>query len=408
MRGVKEMAKRRGNKEGSIHQRDNGTWRAQVTVDGRRLSFSSKTRHEVQVWLKKTTVEIDEGMTYESTKLTFNEYLNGWLSSKKSFLQPATWTHYNQLSKKYIIPAIGSTKIRSLTPWLIQDLYDRLLASGVGTQTVIKIHTVLQSALNHAAKTGIMSSNPASTVIPPKVPFREMETFNESQVSSMLIAAKGNRFQALYQLAVTTGMRQMELLGLKWSDIDWSRQTLRVERQLVRPDGEGIKFSHPKTNYGRWEIALGSQTIEVLRDHYERQQTEINVAGDNWIEQGLVFTNSFRGPLHPRNLLRDFKKFLKNASLPLIRFHDLRHTAASLMLNHGIPLIIASRRLGHARASITLDMYGHMIPNMQVEAAEKLDELVTPIELHPIAPELHQEHTYAQSATINTPTGGHL
>jgi len=402
------MAKRRGNLEGTIHQRKNGSWRAQVTIDGRRLSYSAKTRLYVQEWLKKTIQEIDNGMTYSSTKININKFISNWLTSKRTSLQPATWTHYNQLSQKYIIPAIGSTKIRSLTPRLIQDLYDRLLANGVGIQTVVKIHTVLHSALNHAAKTGIISSNPASNVIPPKVPFREMETFNESQVTSMLIAAKGNRFQALYQLAVTTGMRQMELLGLKWSDIDWSRQTLRVERQLIRPDGEGIKFSHPKTKYGRREIALGPQTIDVLRDHFQRQLIEKDIASENWIEQGLVFTNSFGGPLHPRNLLRDFKTFLKNVGLPMIRFHDLRHTAASLMLNHGIPLIIASRRLGHARPSITLDMYGHMIPNMQVEAAEKLDELVTPIELHPIAPELHQEHTYTQSATINTPTGGHL
>ena len=402
------MVKRRGNKEGSIHQRDNGTWRAQVTIDGRRLSFSSKTRHESQVWLKKTTVEIDEGMTYASTKLTFNEYINGWLSSKKSSLRPATWMHYNQLSQKYIIPSIGSTKIRNLKPGKIQDLYNDLTSNGVGTQTVIKIHTVLHSTLSHAVKTGVLSSNPSSAAIPPKEPFKEMKTFNVNQIISMLIAAIGNRFHALFQLAVTTGMRQMELLGLKWTDLSWTKQTLRVERQLSRPDGEGIKFSHPKTKYGRREIALGLQTIEVLRDHYERQQTEIIAAGDNWIDHGLVFTNSFGGPIHPRNLLRDFKKFLKNAGLPVIRFHDLRHTSASLMLNHGIPLIVASRRLGHARPSITLDMYGHMIPNMQIEAAEKLDELVTPIELHPIAPELHQEHTYTHSETTNTPTGGHL
>ena len=177
----------------------------------------------------------------------------------------------------------------------------------------------------------------------------------------------------------------MELLGLRWDDLDWVKHTLKVERQLTRPGGDGAMFSAPKTRYGKRTIVLGAKTIEVLRKHRERQQAERLAAGDQWEEYNLIFTTGKGTPIHPRNLLRDFKKLLQDAGLPPIRFHDLRHTAASLMLNNNIAPIVVSRSLGHSKASITLDVYGHLMPSMQTEAAEIIDELVTPIPLesHP-------------------------
>lgn len=174
-------------------------------------------------------------------------------------------------------------------------------------------------------------------------------------------------------------------------NLDWIKQTLRVERQLAKPDGTGVKFSAPKTRHGRRTVALGSRSIETLRTHYEHQQVERISAGDCWQEYDLIFTTRNGTPIHPRNIYRDYKKLLKNAGLPDIRFHDLRHTAASLMLNNGIPPIVVSRRLGHARASITLDVYGHLIPSMQIEAAETIDDLVTPVPLHTVAHGLSAE-----------------
>lgn len=188
-------------------------------------------------------------------------------------------------------------------------------------------------------------------------------------------------------------MRQMELLGLKWTDIDWVKQTLKVERQLERSTIDQVKFVQPKTNYGRRSLALGDQTITVMRRHYERQNEERKAAGERWSEYGLIFTTKTGTPINYRNLVRAFKLLLQNAGLPSIRFHDLRHTAASLMLNHGIPVIVVSRRLGHTKPSITLDVYGHMFPSIQVEAPQKIDDLITPIEintqnqLHPTAPD---------------------
>ncbi len=149
----------------------------------------------------------------------------------------------------------------------------------------------------------------------------------------------------------------MELLGLKWIDLDWIKQTIKVERQLVRSEQGEIQFASLKTKFGRRMVSLGSKVIEVLRNQYERQRVERRAAGNLWTENYLIFTNDIGGPLEPRNLLRDFKKLLRDADLPLIRFHDLRHMAASLMLNHDVPVLLVSRLLGHAWPSIALDVH---------------------------------------------------
>jgi integrase len=318
-------------------------------------------------------------MTYTSTKITLGVYMDDWLTSTKSSKRTSTWSHYEQVTRSYIGPGLGQIKIKDLRPEHIQGFYNKLLEQEIGTYTIIKIHTILHSALEYAAKLGMINRNSASFVQPPKEPATEMAILNESQLSQFLIAAMTHRWDALFHLAIATGARQMELLGLKWTDLDWIKQTLKVERQLIRPEGKGVHFSTPKTRFGKRSIALGSKTIEVLRAHFERQQSERLAAGEKWQEHGLIFTTSLGGPIHPRNLLRDFKRLLRDAGLPAIRFHDLRHTTAALMLNNNIPLIVVSRRLGHAKASITLDYYAHLIPSMQTETAEKIDELIMPV-----------------------------
>jgi len=274
----------------------------------------------------------------------------------------STGLGYESACRLYIIPNLGQVRIRNLRPDQIQNMYNTLLEDGVGRYTIRKVHTVLHSALQHASKTSIINSNPAMNTQPPREPDKEMAILDESQVSQLLVAADGHRWKALYHLAIISGMRQMELLGLKWTDVDWVRSTIKVERQLLRSSGNGIEFSRPKTRYGKRSIDLGNKSIEVLRNHYEYQQKERQTAGEKWVENGLIFT-----------------ALLKEAGLVPIRFHDLRHTAASLLLNQGIPVLAVSRRLGHARASITLDIYGHLIPSMQSEIAKLIDELVIPI-----------------------------
>lgn len=375
------MTTKRGNNEGTIHRLPSGSFRAQVSLNGRRLGHTAKTRKDCADWLRKTLGQIDEGMTYSGTKITLEEFLADWLSSLKTALRPRTWEQYSQLTRAYISHGLGGYRIRDVSADKIQSFYDRLLTKGVGIHTVRKIHAILHNSFERAAKLGIINQNPVSLATQPKLPDEEMNILDENQISQLLIASKDSRLFPLLHLALATGMRQMEILGLKWTDLDWVRQTLKVERQLVRPEVGKVMFVSPKTRAGKRSLPLGSKTIEVLREHSEHQYAERIAAGDRWQENNLIFTSNIGSPIHPRNLLRDFKKLLRTAGLPPIRFHDLRHTAASLMLNNNIPAISVSRRLGHANPSITLNVYGHLLPSTQAEVAEMIDGLITPIQI---------------------------
>jgi len=377
------MAKKRGNNEGSIYRRSNGTWRGQVTLEGKRLTFTAKTKREVQAWIHKTLDEIDNGLNFESTKTTLTTFLKEWLISIEPALRYNTIKQYEQVTQQYILPVLGKYPIRDIKPEQIQRLYNNMVKKGYGLRTVQLVHSVLHRALVHGVKLGLLSRNPDDATTPPKPKRKEMRFLDENQVQQFLIVAKAqnDRFFTLYYLAIATGMRQGELLGLKWSDLDWEKGELTVCRQLTKKKGGGFELTAPKTKAGIRPISLGNNALDVLDEHREAQNLERQAVGVHWQDQGLVFTSSIGTPIDRSNMRWFFKALLKDAGLPDIRFHDLRHTAASLMLNNGIPLIVVSRRLGHAQPSITLDVYGHLIPGKQQEAASLMDELLTPIQI---------------------------
>ncbi len=221
-----------------------------------------------------------------------------------------------------------------------------------------------------------MPRNPASSTTPPKLSRKEMKFYNEAQIRTMLetIKAEGDRYLALFHLALTTGMRQAELLGLKWTDLDWNKGTLQIKRQLKRKKGGGFYYPPPKSKAGYRTLVLGQKMLAILKEHQALLQREQQQA-KQWHFNDLMFPNTFGNPTQPDKLLKRFKRLCEKANLPLIRFHDLRHTSATLMLNHGVPIIVVSRRLGHAQPSITLDVYGHLLPVMQNEVAELMDQI---------------------------------
>jgi integrase len=208
---------------------------------------------------------------------------------------------------------------------------------------------------------------------------KEMEILNESEVIRFLITAENDRRLALYHLAIKTGMRKGEILGLKWSDLDWNKGTIRVQRQVQRVTGQGMVFNPPKTISGRRSIQLGEETLQVLRKHLSQQQVERATNGERWRDFGLMFPSTIGTPQSPSNLLKDFKEMLRKAGIRMMPFHSLRHTSASLMLNHGVPTIVVSKILGHSKPSTTLNLYGHLLPVMQDDVASLMDELITPI-----------------------------
>lgn len=216
-----------------------------------------------------------------------------------------------------------------------------------------------------------------------------MQVFDQNQVQRFLVAAKskGHKVFALYFFLLATGVRQGEMLGLRWEDLDFAKQTVKISRQVRKIPGGGFEFIVPKTRNGFRTIKLGNETVEALKLHYSLQVDEKNNAKRLWREHGLVFPSEVGTPLNSNNVVRAFRSLLIEAGLPQIRFHDLRHTAASLMLNNGVDVLVVSRRLGHAKASITLDVYGHLLSDTQERAAEMIEGLITPVALP--APDLH-------------------
>lgn len=228
-----------------------------------------------------------------------------------------------------------------------------------------------------------MYRNPDDATTSPKPLPQEMQFLDENQAQQFLVTAKmkNDRFYVLYYLAIATGMRQGELLGLKWIDLGWEQGFLQVQRQFTKKKGGGFELTSPKTKAGIRRIDVGKATLNILRAHRQEQFNLMVAVGEDWNGQDLIFSTQIGTPLDRDNLRKHFKRLLKDAGLPEIRFHDLRHTAASLMLNNGVPVIVVSRRLGHAKPSVTLDVYGHLIPSKQKEAASLMDQLLTPVQI---------------------------
>ena len=261
------MGRRRSNGEGTIYRRKDGRWCAQVSLQGKRVTFYAKTQKECRDWIKSTVATIDRGGSYESMRMTVGEYLERWLMATKTTIQVKIYRQYAQVVEQHIVPALGSIKLRDLRPDQIQSFYSTKIDEGASPSTVRVIHSVFHCALNKAVKWGLLGRNPASHVDKPKVNRKEMKTLSAEQVIRLLNFSQGSRYEALYHLAVTTGLRQGELLGLRWSDLDWGTGHLRVQRQLQRVSGEGLVLNEPKSASGRRLVVLGPATLEKLRDH---------------------------------------------------------------------------------------------------------------------------------------------
>ncbi len=374
------MAKKRGQGEGSLYKRKDGLWVAQFYAQGTKVYKYCKTQGEARDWLQQIRNQMQSGLSLAAAQITLNQFLQQWLESHKVSLRPKTIQQYEQIVNQYLAPASGQIKLRELRPDHIQALYNSILRQGKSERTVLLIHAVLRRALNQALMWGLIARNPVIGTTHPKFRRREMKTLTDSQVRDLLRAVKGTRYEALYLLAVSTGLREGELLGLKWSDMDWMTRRLQVQRQLQRLSGRGLVFSEPKSQAGKRAVVLSAIVVSRLRSHRVIQAYERLFAGEQWQENDLVFPSTIGTPWDPRNLYKHFKLLLKRVGLPDIRFHDLRHTAATLMLQQGIHPKVVQERLGHADISLTLSTYSHVLPDIQGEAAEKFDLLLVPDE----------------------------
>jgi integrase len=379
------VTKRRGHNEGSVFYReDKNSWRALITIDGRRLSHNGKTRQECQTWLKETLKQVDNGMSYNAAQTKVIDFLEEWLVSIKSKVKPHTLYQYDMTIHKHALPYIGKFAMKDLRADHIQKLYDKEIEIGTGKHTVEIMHRILHKAFKHALILRIIPYNPTEGVLVPKPEEKEMKFYDEIQANQFLLAVKGTRNEVLYHLVLSTGMRESEVLALKWSDLDWKNKTISIKRQLVQaPSEKKGYFGSLKTSSANRTISLGDHTIQKLREHLNAQTRERKkgLTKGRWTDYDMIFPSLVGTPMHQINMYESFKRAIRQSGLPIIRFHDLRHTAASLMLNHGVPVLIVSKRLGHAKVSITLDTYGHLIPQMQEGVGQLMDDLISPIEL---------------------------
>ncbi len=382
------MAKERGraNGEGTIKRkkRKDGRWEGQYTVtmpDGtlKRKSVYAHTKKEVAKKLRKAIADRDGGLVFEAEGLTVEEYLERWLAdSVEGSVARSTFERYEQLSRLHIAPVIGKVKLSKLTPAHVQGLYKKKLGEGISVRTVEYIHATLNRALGQAVKWQLVPRNVAQAATAPRPRKKEMVAFDREQTRRFLEAARGDRLEALYVLAVTTGLRQGELLGLKWSDLNLKEGTLTVKRSL-RVDKNGPRFTEGKRDRSRRRIDLGASTVAALKAHRARQNEERLKYAGLWEDHGLVFCKEDGGPIRACNMTRhSFAKILKRAGLDGVglTFHGLRHTCATLMLLNNVPAKVVSERLGHADVAFTLRVYSHVLPGMQRNAADGLDEML--------------------------------
>ncbi len=373
------MGRKRGNGEGSISRRKGGGWMAQYavhTAEGRkRRTLYGRTRAEVAAKLAKALSSREDGLVFDAGTMTVGEYLERWLrDSVAGNVRPRTLSNYRLQARRHIIPAFGGIKLKALTPAHVQGLYRQKLDSGLSPASVRYVHAVLHRALKQALRWGLVPRNVTEAVDIPKLVREEVRALSPEEARAFLETARGDRYEGMYVVAVTAGLRRGEVLGLKWTDVDLESAKLRVARQLQRMrDGSGLKFTSPKGGKGR-TVSLPPRAVEALRAHRVRQAQEKLKAGSLYKDGNLVFATQVGTPPEPSNVdRRSFKPLLEKAGLPNVRFHDLRHTCATLLLSEGVNPKFVQELLGHADVGLTLNTYSHYLPSMGDQTAAAME-----------------------------------
>lgn len=361
------------NGEGTVYQRKDGRWTAATYVlrpDGgrQRRQVYGSTRAEVASRLRDLITLTERGIPAAGAATTVAEYSAHWLEHvAKRSLRPSTVSNYSWMLRKYVIPAVGSRRLDRLTPAHVRKLHADVAAAGVSARTQQLAHAVLRSMLSEAVREELVGRNVASLVKSPRPEKREVTPWSIEELDLFRIAAAGHRLETLFLLAYSLGLRRGELLGLRWEDLDLDGRMLHVRQTLQRLGaGTGRVLGPPKTGRSRRSIPLPASVATAL---LELRPARI---GDS----GLVFTTAAGTPLEPSNLRRDFDSLIERAGVRRIRFHDLRHTCASLLFAQGVPPRVVMDVLGHSTLAVTTDIYAHVMPSTLIDAASSMDALL--------------------------------
>jgi integrase len=342
-------------------------------------------KREAERRLAELTHQLNTGSYVKPRKLTVGDYMEQWLADYcLPNLQPRTTEGYGFIVRKYIIPSLGNIELTALRPEHLQRFYTEKLASGgkdgtgLSPRSVRYCHTTLHKALKSAMRLGILARNPADAVDPPRLKPHEMQIMSEDDIQKLLELAKDTQYYQVFYLALYTGLRRSELLGLKWADVDLILCQLSVARSLQQLRNGKVVEAPCKTDKSKRMVSLSPRTAIMLRQ-YKDQQTKLRKDIDIPItEKDYVFSHYDGSPILPDSLSQAWRHLATKAGLKNIRLHDCRHTHASLMLKAGIHPKIVSERLGHAGIQITLDTYSHVSPGLQEAAANAFDNIVMP------------------------------
>lgn len=375
------MSVKRGQGEGNIYRRADGRWAARVRVgfrNGKRARrwVYGKTRAEVAARLRVTIQEHQQGVLTEPGRLTTGQFLNRWLEdSAKLKLRPRTFASYAQVVRLHIAPNLGRVALQRLTPHQVQTWLNDRQKAGLSPRTCQYARAILRSALAQALRWGVVSRNVAALVEAPRVVRHEIHPLHPDQARSLLSAARSNRLGALFTVAIALGLRQGEALGLQWDAVDLNAGTLHVRKSLQRVDGTW-RLVEPKSSRSRRSVAMPDVVRTALTSHRVSQLQERLLAGARWQESGFVFTTRIGTPIEPSNLTKTFQALLVKAGLPHVRFHDLRHTAATFLLAQGVDARTIMETLGHSQISLTMNTYSHVLPTLQRDAAKRMNQLL--------------------------------
>ena len=379
------MPKKRANGEGSIRKRKDGRWEGRYTAGhdpatGKQVfkSVLGKTQAEVKEKLKKALVEAGQIDFTKSGKYTVGTWMDEWFENvAKIKVRPSSHQTYRGYIDNHIKPNIGNIPLEKLTTMDLQKLYRTLLTkgrverieaknqpSGLSAKTVRNINQVISSALDLAVAQKIIPSNPTDACELPKVEHREMQTIPEEQLQAFFAEAKATGVYEMYYIELATGLRRGELLGLKWQDIDWKNGIIKVRRQIARVDGQIVE-APLKTKNSYRTVTISPQAIEVLKQQRAKTHDQ------------YVFPSPNGGPISPDSVNNMLKRVLARAGIPKVRFHDLRHTFATIALQNGVDIKTVSGMLGHFSAGFTLDTYAHVTTSAQKEAAQTMGNVLS-------------------------------
>ncbi len=376
------MSKPRGsnpNGEGSIYRRQDGRWvgaaYAPTNRGGRkRIAFYGKTRTEVREKLTALLRDVDRGLTVAAENWNCRAVPRP-LALVRGQAEPGPRTHqgYELVVRRHIVPALGRKRLKALGVADVRRLVQTLNDSGLGVRTVQQVHAVLRNALEQAVRDEAVARNVAK-LVKVKTPTYEVgRGLTVAQAKSLLHAVSGERLQALYVLAIYLGLRRAEVLGLRWDDIDLDAERLQVTQTLQRVEGS-LQLLPPKTRHSRRTVPLPPPCVEALRQHRARQDRERLALGPAWTDSGLVFTTTTGTPIEPDNLRRSWDKVREATGDPPARFHDLRHTCVSLLLDAGTPPHVVREIVGHSAIDVTMTIYAHASLDEKRTAMRRLGE----------------------------------